>query len=794
MKHILLIISLAFVANAQQQTYVNGAVVPPNLTCAGTNASSQLVAGTCSGGGGLVPQPDLTILGNDSGGTAIPEALNAQSVNAVLDTYLGDRSLAIINEILVNVKIKYGPTSLTAGDALRACLQDSTLPPGAICDMRSYDSALGSPLNGGHLPLEIGNNHTNSQKVWFANMGAMQMHTDAQYLATPAAPTVTGTNGGGNLAVGTYKVQLAIKTGDALSLPSPETTVTVPGTGSGFLTISPITCPTYGSSANVYITPVGGSSGTETLQKNIGCDAFGPGPGGSWIENAQLFPNTEAPPTAATPIPSVILHAGSEIFATGGVQSGFVFLMASGTAASNEAAFVNNGYQGVTNISFEVTTHVDGMNAVVYDGTGFFGAKRQYIFSSSFDSPYSYKISGQYNDIGFYDSSFLCGGGTGSSCKAALDIEWIPETVNDREGVNNITIHNGVVGVSTATGTVESMVRIAGADYSGTTVWKRLPSSVDTILFENTSFEGHTGAAITSAIHLINASSILCNACKVATAGARGGSVATLDSTYTIGTTGFPSTGDLTFFNSRLQGNVSSTAGFTNRIVNNITSTTVAMPVAPDPNFASVWWSGSFTVGGEQFSAMEYYGVPVKFDASSPVTVGTLTAGNCVQAGTNGLLTTTGAACGAGSGGGVTITTHALLPGTCPAAGLYLTTDDPVDQNIFTCSGASGAPAQLINIGGSGKIAVTSGSLDATSIVPATNQANAFTAVQALNAGSTGGNFSAAGTPVPTCNAGAKGVRIVAIDATATTYRSTYASGGANVTPLICDGANWLIY
>lgn len=46
---------------------------------------------------------------------------------------------------------------------------------------------------------------------------------------------------------------------------------------------------------------------------------------------------------------------------------------------------------------------------------------------------------------------------------------------------------------------------------------------------------------------------------------------------------------------------------------------------------------------------------------------------------------------------------------------------------------------------------------------------------------------------LPTCDAGAKAKRYFVSDATATTFASTVAGGGANNVPVVCDGTNWII-
>lgn len=51
--------------------------------------------------------------------------------------------------------------------------------------------------------------------------------------------------------------------------------------------------------------------------------------------------------------------------------------------------------------------------------------------------------------------------------------------------------------------------------------------------------------------------------------------------------------------------------------------------------------------------------------------------------------------------------------------------------------------------------------------------------------------YSAAGTPLPTCNSGLSGTSASVSDATSPTYNGTYTSGGAVGVPVYCDGTNW---
>src|SRR5881394_1459545 len=54
--------------------------------------------------------------------------------------------------------------------------------------------------------------------------------------------------------------------------------------------------------------------------------------------------------------------------------------------------------------------------------------------------------------------------------------------------------------------------------------------------------------------------------------------------------------------------------------------------------------------------------------------------------------------------------------------------------------------------------------------------------------------YSVAGTPLPTCNAGAKGTFAWVSDATTPTYLATYAGSGAVVAPVFCNGTSWVTY
>ena len=53
--------------------------------------------------------------------------------------------------------------------------------------------------------------------------------------------------------------------------------------------------------------------------------------------------------------------------------------------------------------------------------------------------------------------------------------------------------------------------------------------------------------------------------------------------------------------------------------------------------------------------------------------------------------------------------------------------------------------------------------------------------------------YSAAGTAIPACNAGATGLNATVSDALTPTFLGTYTSGGTGFTKVLCNGTSWLI-
>jgi hypothetical protein len=89
------------------------------------------------------------------------------------------------------------------------------------------------------------------------------------------------------------------------------------------------------------------------------------------------------------------------------------------------------------------------------------------------------------------------------------------------------------------------------------------------------------------------------------------------------------------------------------------------------------------------------------------------------------------------SGGGASITagTLASIPVSCTVGTLYFATDQPAGQQLYTCSAAN-TYTQEVNLGGSGALAVSGGSLDVNlAIVPRLTAANTFSGFNTLTNG-----------------------------------------------------------
>jgi hypothetical protein len=88
-----------------------------------------------------------------------------------------------------------------------------------------------------------------------------------------------------------------------------------------------------------------------------------------------------------------------------------------------------------------------------------------------------------------------------------------------------------------------------------------------------------------------------------------------------------------------------------------------------------------------------------------------------------------------GSGGSIAAGTLASIPVSCTAGTLYFATDQPAGQQLYTCSSAN-TYTQEVNLGGSGALAFSGGSLDINlAIVPRLTAANTFSGFNTLTNG-----------------------------------------------------------
>jgi hypothetical protein len=85
-----------------------------------------------------------------------------------------------------------------------------------------------------------------------------------------------------------------------------------------------------------------------------------------------------------------------------------------------------------------------------------------------------------------------------------------------------------------------------------------------------------------------------------------------------------------------------------------------------------------------------------------------------------------------GGGGAITSGTLLAIPSLCTTGSLYFATDQPAGQQLYTCS-ATNTYTQEANLGGSGALAFTNGSLDINlAIVPRLTAANTFSGFNTL--------------------------------------------------------------
>ena len=140
---------------------------------------------------------------------------------------------------------------------------------------------------------------------------------------------------------------------------------------------------------------------------------------------------------------------------------------------------------------------------------------------------------------------------------------------------------------------------------------------------------------------------------------------------------------------------------------------------------------------------------------SNPGTYGSSTQIPIITVNSYGQITTVSNVAASGGGGGSTTAsagTFASIPASCVTGSLYLASDQPVGQQLYTCS-SSNAWTAVLSVGGSGGLAVTGGSLDiVTSVIPRLSAANSFTGLNTFN-----GGLRLASSTQPSCDSTARG-------------------------------------
>lgn len=567
----------------------------------------------------------------------------------------------------LHVDVETAYSGANAGAKLIACLADGTLPPGAICDMKGILNEGTQPVPLGTAPIEVGRSGPQSV-LWPSCDGPTNsfcgavVQTVSTTLATPSAPTISCSTTGGNYhsAGVTFFAKVNYRTGDAVSASSTEVSCTLASTTTGSVTVTgPASCPTYTSEYDVTLSL---TTGTETLQMNQACGVA------AVFTNQDLFPISSAAPSAATALPAFIIHNNkSQFYSLFTGQTGFPFYTTGSTVATDMLATTDNGYSGISNIFL----YNNGGGTIAHgmaDNGVYAGSIRDHIWISA-GSVNGMNIFGQVNDVTYNLPSFSC---SSNSCDG-LAISWWPQTVGDGESLATLNFNGMLISSKSNASNTGDGIRITGRPSTGSTFWESVGSGVGGININGGSLE--MGASATNAIIATDFTGLNINGTKITRASFGGTAAVNINQTWNHSGQPYQS------------GNVSIDSAshiesFTDVVLNNVSTdplATIAGTSGVSFDVPYKWGGGTSSLASPDYSYV-IADMPVVFGAAAPVKAATitdtgLTSGNCVQASTGGLLTTTGSACGTGSGGssvtvngGSTLAT-ANFNSTTPAAG-----------------------------------------------------------------------------------------------------------------------------
>lgn len=565
----------------------------------------------------------------------------------------------------VDVETVY--SGANAGAKLIACLADGTLPPGAICDMKGILNEGTQPVPLGTAPIEVGRSGPQSV-LWPSCDGPTNsfcgavVQTVSTTLATPSAPTISCSTTGGNYhsAGVTFFAKVNYRTGDAVSASSTEVSCTLASTTTGSVTVTgPASCPTYTSEYDVTLSL---TTGTESLQMNQACGVA------AVFTNQDLFPISSAAPSAATPLPAFIIHNNkSQFYSLFTGQTGFPFYTTGSTVATDMLATTDNGYSGISNIFL----YNNGGGTIAHgmaDNGVYAGSIRDHIWISA-GSVNGMNIFGQVNDVTYNLPSFSC---SSNSCDG-LAISWWPQTVGDGESLATLNFNGMLISSKSNASNTGNGIRITGRPSTGSTFWESVGSGVGGININGGSLE--MGASATNAIIATDFTGLNINGTKITRASFGGTAAVNINQTWNHSGQPYQS-GNVSI------DNASHIESFTDVVLNNVSTdplATIAGTSGVSFDVPYKWGGGTSSLASPDYSYV-IADMPVVFGAAAPVKAATitdtgLTSGNCVQASTGGLLTTTGSACGTGSGGssvtvngGSTLAT-ANFNSTTPAAG-----------------------------------------------------------------------------------------------------------------------------